>query len=62
MIKGLRISPVGQISRNDATRSIGVMMVDVGDTARKSRGRVPAIQGFSGWNKMGIGKMDNLHR
>jgi hypothetical protein len=53
---------VGQISRNDTTRGIRVMMVDVGDTALKSGCRVPAIQGFSGWNKMGIGKMDNLHR
>ena len=61
VIKSLRLAPMCQITRNDTTRGIRMILVDIGDTALKRCCRIAAVQRFACGNKVGVGEMNDLH-
>ena len=61
MVKCLGLTPMRQITGNDAPYCISMMLVDIFNTPLKRNRRITAVKGFALWNKVGVGEVNDFH-
>ena len=61
MVKRLGLTPMREIASNDTPCRIGMMSVDIRDTALERGCRVTAIQRLAFRNEVGVSEVNNFH-
>ena len=61
MVKCLGLTPMRQITGNDAPYCIGMMLVDIFNTPLERNRWITAVEGFAFWNKVGVGEVNDFH-
>ena len=61
MVKCLGLTPMRQITGNDAPYCVGMMPIDIFNTPLERNRRITAVKGFAFWNKVGVGEVNDFH-